>query len=184
MKHQYPLEVMDAILALLITGVRASQIVLAGGYCRDIVHGHCPNDIDIVVVADEVPNVGDLQVLLPHWELQTVHDSSDDYQSEEPNDFKDRWSAVYQFSTPGLDVDFLFANSTFTACGQAVRMNDYNLNQYMVRVGDIVAGNMPLYVGETPERILKRTHLTKVSEERCNRMRQKARDFGWVVGHE
>lgn len=176
---EYPREILEAFAALAALGVHPMNMAVAGGFCRDTIHGAIPKDIDIVITQTRDFEAEHIQELLPHWSLQQQYT---EYQDQDPNtDFHERWEAVLQFKTRGFDVDLLFSQPAYRTVDDAVRMNDFNLNQYRATYRQVLRNSAPAYVGQTPEGILHRTMLTAVSPERVGRMQSKARAYGWVV---
>lgn len=159
-------------------------LAVAGGAARDIAHGEIPRDIDLVVLPNEVD---DVYVILAALQLGFGYTIVRDYNhdsaglSEDEYDFlvnaEGRWSRVVKMAAPGrLDLDVLVSNHTDKDLATVVRMNDFNINHYLIRRPNLP----PLFVGEN-EHTLVQTRTTEVSAARAVHINHIATKLGWSL---
>lgn len=180
--------VSDLFKALLSSGLPSQMFCISGGFARDLYHGYTPNDVDIVIAP-----TASYGIFMQSWDWDRIdtamnaigyyRDNAEFCDSSGP--VSDRWQDIVQYSHAAEDVpdvDFLVSAKLDANVLEVVQSNDYNINHYAIlcanSLGDAIG---PIYVGNSPQGVLRQTRSSAVTEERAQHIHDIAARLYWTI---
>lgn len=149
------------------------KFVIAGGFPRDIAHGHYPKDMDICIYGLTDDNIGMVDVLLGYarqrFEFIEEHEIKHD---------KRIYRALrFGITSTYLHFDLIVYKSEYQDESHLMSTMDYNLNAY---VFDHVK-ETPVFVGQNEGTLAEQRVGGCADPERRTYLADKAKSFGWAV---
>lgn len=158
---------------------------IGGGAARDTVFARPVKDIDVILTgADQhqILSVCNALEALGYFVVDRFGSIFDEntvmYAANEgDNRFDERWAELHKFQhySEGYELDLLVTQPGYDL-RSITDAFDYNLNQYVLRPGDVA----PVFLGED-EGLLVKLRNDGVHRDRQLRMRQIALECGWEV---
>lgn len=154
-------------------------VYLAGGAVRNAVHNRKPRDLDVYVLYGESGLQGRAactrRFLFQHFDTVHAYLTYPDY----PDKADKRTFAVDKFGfTDGRTLDLVASRAT--TIDELLSRFDFNLNQYVAWL-DPSYGRHVQFRGRREGELVQLNRVDQENPDRAHYIREKARDFGWVV---
>lgn len=154
---------------------------LVGGAVRDAYHHRQATDHDIAVWrCDSINDVVDIGYALEElgYVQEAYHEDDPEYNADAADG---RYECIIEYSHPLYPaVDILVFSSEFGELSDVLDSFDFNLNQFAQRIRGCGDERITFYGGDQLYS-LKQLRSSTVTEERRQRMIDKALDYGWIA---